>query len=424
MLLSVFDPLPPNRRLRFSHCPNPRPALHRRRAAGYSAVTLRLTYFGVLACAIALCTRYAMSGTDAAYRVLSCYVMSGTELGYRVLSSYAMCSTERVYGATPYAITLRNCYVMPGTDLSYPARLLVYALAMQYRAVLSTYPPRTAESGYLPTSLLCVVRYSPSAWLYRHISVLCDVASGCIGVRACYAMSSTDTGKGCIGQRACYAMPSTDMAYCHTRTPFVQQPEAMSGTDPAMLLPGCGTGCTLVGRSLGPAYGAMCLRSSYVMSSSASWHCAMSGTDLAYAATRVWRVLSRYHVGTLEPRCWAKPPLRPPTATFSLQVALPPYSLTCYAYRATSPPCDLQYWPNVPCYYLRSNVLCASYALSGTDVCIAPAMRCQENIPSYVIARHSSLRRRKGLRSRYLPLQPATPCPVPAWRYRLHHFQY
>eukprot|EP00961_Rhodomonas_salina_P098923 1330754-Rhodomonas_salina.3 len=126
---------------------------------------------------------YEMSGTDIAYGS----TMSGTD----IVHACAMSSTDEAGS---------SCYAMSSTDLAYAATRLARALRS------------------------------------------CQVASP-ISLQTSYALSGTVTAYGPICPRARYAMPGTDLAYCATiyatavRCPWCQSATclracyAMSGTE-------------------------------------------------------------------------------------------------------------------------------------------------------------------------------------------------
>eukprot|EP00961_Rhodomonas_salina_P190820 2574433-Rhodomonas_salina.2 len=87
-------------------------------------------------------------------------------------------------------------------------------------------------------------------------------ARSAIRLRACYAMSGTNTAHGAIGLRACYAMPGTDTAHGAVRCPALAV-------------------CAYARAVQCPALTKPCIhrRAPY----------AMFGTEVAYAATRWMR---------------------------------------------------------------------------------------------------------------------------------------
>eukprot|EP00961_Rhodomonas_salina_P302173 3940745-Rhodomonas_salina.11 len=211
--------------------------------------------------AISLCTRYAMSGTDVAYaptRPPLSYALSGTDMSsamlLRRLSSYAptMQCTVHVFGYGPTVCTgvvLRLSYGLSGTEVAYGATrgwaLLLSNSQLCARTKLGPFllPSRWGMllpgigSGYRvdSTPVPITVIAGPRELRYQRTRVLCDVrtdlahaarrcphqVSSAIGLRACYASSSTDTAYGAVVLHTCYAMSGTDPAHGATCLPSV-----------------------------------------------------------------------------------------------------------------------------------------------------------------------------------------------------------
>eukprot|EP00961_Rhodomonas_salina_P300853 3940236-Rhodomonas_salina.9 len=157
---------------------------------------------------------YAICNADLAYNAMRCAVLT-VLCGVRYWSSvqcYCICGTDRAYDAI----------VVCGTDRAYDA-IAVYGTDRAYDAIAHMVLPelelesiktqRAAEQGpYCHSRML----------LPGNAGVVCSKVPMSIMLRACYAMSGTDTEYGAVMLRACYAMSAscypraTDVWYCHS----------------------------------------------------------------------------------------------------------------------------------------------------------------------------------------------------------------
>eukprot|EP00961_Rhodomonas_salina_P267295 3611831-Rhodomonas_salina.5 len=189
----------------------------------------------------------------------ACYAMSGTDLAY---AAPRMTVQDRVLGLTlngqeTVPVGLRPPYAMAGTDLAYGATT---------RRV-GQYGTRAANHGtkcYLPADMLCDVRYGPNLSLspYHQLSYLGNAPSGVSDtatcLRVCDMMSGTDLASGATCLRACYAMPvpaslwwyafatpcpvpawACDVRYCYALAMMLRACYAMSGTELAYAATAC-----------------------------------------------------------------------------------------------------------------------------------------------------------------------------------------
>eukprot|EP00961_Rhodomonas_salina_P020193 271265-Rhodomonas_salina.2 len=267
-----------------------------------------------------------MCGTELAYggiRLRACYAMTCADLAYapmqcalavlsdRMQASYGPLtpyvahlplapSTELAYGATtacrldsapslllslsslsrlrflvaPPSV-LRARYAMSGTDLGcgilLRLRCAIPSTATDYAPTLALRHSQYwhAQSPYAGTTrcadlghAIDLLNSAPAVSSYRPTRLLRDVR-----LRACYAMSGTETGYGPISLRACYAMSDTGLAHAVLLAHVLHRNQVASAI--ALRASHAMSGTEL-------EYGAIALRASF----------AMSGTEPAYGATR------------------------------------------------------------------------------------------------------------------------------------------
>eukprot|EP00961_Rhodomonas_salina_P113058 1521024-Rhodomonas_salina.4 len=149
---------------------------------------------------------YAIGGTDMAHATTRCYAIGGTYIAYAATRCYGIGGTDIAYaatrcygiGVTDIAYAATRCYAIGGTDIA-------SASAMCGAICFCT------ARGYAPTTR-CVLCGRDADHVIRPPRLPEPLWSYPICLQISYTMSGTDLAYGAIGLRTCYAISSTHIA--------------------------------------------------------------------------------------------------------------------------------------------------------------------------------------------------------------------